>query len=125
MLRLENDADIYTTFTDLFMLLFMFSILMMGNENVASQTSMKAGLKDQSEPKAISLIVDQQGKLQHLNHRTVTDSELQELLTETSQIVLHVPGNLSLDLYGKVHAELESSGASSVSYVVERGDHHD
>ena len=127
-LRVENDAEVYTVYADLFLMLFMMAVLMMGSNTSLSQTTNEqldeAG---NSEQEVVSLYVDHQGRLFRDNAYSafLKEDELDDLLDElkTNQVVLHAPGDLPIHLYGKVQRILEGSGATEVSYKVEEESH--
>ncbi|SMD13046.1 hypothetical protein SAMN02746065_1457 [Desulfocicer vacuolatum DSM 3385] len=124
----NNDVEVYTVYADLFLLLFMVAVMMMGSDTSFRQSTTQAGREDRSEKPVLSLYIDLDGRLFHGNShdQSIPEKNLVDLLKrkETTRVVLHSTGNLPIFLLSRVQEKLESSGATEVSYLIE-GKHDD
>ena len=124
----NNDGEIYTVYADLFLMLFMMATLMMGTNTSFSQSIKQAAEDGQAEAIPFSLYVNHAGELfRDGRYRTVfTNEKIKEQLhaKNTTRVMLHSPGDLSISVYGEVQGLLESIGVTEVSYIIE-GKSHD
>lgn len=121
----DNGAEVYTTFADLFIMLFMLAMLMMGDgSNPASSISNQRKSNSNATNKYLTLYVGADGDLfvdsthQTLLHDTKALSRLLEQ-ENTTMALLHTPEKLSIRVFANIQLLLEESGATEVSYIVE------
>lgn len=118
----NNDAEVYTVYADLFLLLFMVAVMMMGTDT-SFRNLEKAGGDNLSEEHVLSIYVGLDGRLFRESGRRqfIHEKNLGELLKKesTTRVVLHLPRDLPAFLLNESQEKLESSSATEVSYLIE------
>ena len=117
----NNDAEVYTVYADLFLLLFMVAVMMMGTDSSFKKLN-QSEKEGRSKEQVLSLYVGLDGRLFHESSRERSShvKKLEDILKkETTMVVLHSPRDLPAFLLSEVQEKLERSGVTDVSYLIE------
>jgi|GEM_PF-4957715 biopolymer transport protein ExbD len=118
----NNDAEVYTVYADLFLLLFMTAVMMMGTNKIPKTLDPDGGNGPPDEP-ALSIYIGNDGGmfLESSRRQPIPDKDLEALLEKRkiTRVVLHSNGDLPIRIWDRLLTKLESSGVKNAKYLIE------